>query len=845
MNSIGNDNYRPEYKSPKPMKENTGWLSSNMAQLMVFLNGLILTITAFATLNVFINEIVREQLLETTSNVQERIFNEFEQAEKSLNALSAIVAQSDYENNKALKEYISSEIEASGHFDALFLIKNGATNLLFDENKTPSEVAKFNAILKSNITNFEAIDYNGFDIMPINQNFTSNALYFLVKKQLISEDNMVITAGVFDFTSFININDTSGFENIVQIKIVNQDTSDPYFVYQKRNGKSSAEFSQYSDLKQEFIAGKNIGVEVGLNMGTRESFLKKIPLLMLLFGVTLTLIGTLYVRNNQMQSKKLSKMNKELALKNFELNQQVTERERLNDVIQKSALEHRTIINAVSDIIVELSDQGKIQFLNEAWKTVTGFDLDRSIGRSIFDMIYVQDQGELKTNIQQLVNGSSRSYRTFTRIRSADGKFRAIELSLSLVRETTDKELHLVGTITDVEERRRAERALSEAEKKYRTIVENAAGGIYQVTPEGQLLSVNPAYARILHYDSSDVILRDIQNANEDIYVDEVARSKFLKDIKDLNISKSKEMQVKCSDGNIIWVNENVRPVFDEENNLLYFEGSMEDVDKRKYAELALKEAKTESDLANRAKSEFLANMSHELRTPLNAVIGFSDIIRTEAFGKIEQSEYKEYAGSIYDSGNNLLKVINEILDVSRIEAGERTLKEGAVNIRETVLSSLSLMEGKIKAGKIRIENKVTNTDLAIIGESQALKQMLLNLLSNSLKFSPANSLIMLDAETYPDGRMGLSITDTGIGMNDNELEKALSPFGQVETDHNRSGSGTGLGLTLVKSLIELHGGELELVSQKGIGTTATLIFPTKRVIDKNKKTVRAEEQKV
>jgi len=827
------------------MKENTGWLSSNMAQLMVFLNGLILTITAFATLNVFINEIVREQLLETTSNVQERIFNEFEQAEKSLNALSAIVAQSDYENNKALKEYISSEIEASGHFDALFLIKNGATNLLFDENKTPSEVAKFNAILKSNITNFEAIDYNGFDIMPINQNFTSNALYFLVKKQLISEDNMVITAGVFDFTSFININDTSGFENIVQIKIVNQDTSDPYFVYQKRNGKSSAEFSQYSDLKQEFIAGKNIGVEVGLNMGTRESFLKKIPLLMLLFGVTLTLIGTLYVRNNQMQSKKLSKMNKELALKNFELNQQVTERERLNDVIQKSALEHRTIINAVSDIIVELSDQGKIQFLNEAWKTVTGFDLDRSIGRSIFDMIYVQDQGELKTNIQQLVNGSSRSYRTFTRIRSADGKFRAIELSLSLVRETTDKELHLVGTITDVEERRRAERALSEAEKKYRTIVENAAGGIYQVTPEGQLLSVNPAYARILHYDSSDVILRDIQNANEDIYVDEVARSKFLKDIKDLNISKSKEMQVKCSDGNIIWVNENVRPVFDEENNLLYFEGSMEDVDKRKYAELALKEAKTESDLANRAKSEFLANMSHELRTPLNAVIGFSDIIRTEAFGKIEQSEYKEYAGSIYDSGNNLLKVINEILDVSRIEAGERTLKEGAVNIRETVLSSLSLMEGKIKAGKIRIENKVTNTDLAIIGESQALKQMLLNLLSNSLKFSPANSLIMLDAETYPDGRMGLSITDTGIGMNDNELEKALSPFGQVETDHNRSGSGTGLGLTLVKSLIELHGGELELVSQKGIGTTATLIFPTKRVIDKNKKTVRAEEQKV
>jgi len=297
-------------------------------------------------------------------------------------------------------------------------------------------------------------------------------------------------------------------------------------------------------------------------------------------------------------------------------------------------------------------------------------------------------------------------------------------------------------------------------------------------------------------------------------------------------------------DGSVVWVSDNVRPVFDDENNLLYFEGSMEDVDQRKKAEMALKDAKTESDLANRAKSEFLANMSHELRTPLNAVIGFSDIIRSEAFGKIEQDEYKEYAGSIYDSGNNLLKVINEILDVSRIEAGERALQESAVNVRESVLSCMSLMETKIKSAKIRVENKVIDEGLGLIGESQAIKQMIMNLVANSVKFSPPNSLIMIDANIANNGRLNLSITDTGIGMTDTELEKALSPFGQVETEHNRNTSGTGLGLTLVKSLIELHGGELDIVSQKGIGTTATLIFPSKRVTHKDaKKETKADEK--
>ena len=369
MNSIGNDNYRPERKPPKPIKENSGWLSSNMAQLMVFLNGLILTITAFATLNVFINEIVREELLETTSKVQEQIFNEFEQAEKSINALSTILAQADYQENQAVQDFISSEISDSGHFHSLYLIKNNQVALLFDDNT--AQQTGFRAVLNASVNQLSGMKNNSFEVFPLNQMINSEPLHIIAKKQIVVNQEPIITAAIFDFKSFVSLAGSNEYDTIQQVKIIDQETGDPFFAYQKKHSKSANGFSQYSDLSERIIANKNIGIEVGLNMGTRESFLQKIPLLMLLFGVTLTLIGTLYVRNNQMQSKKLSTVNKELAHKNFELNQQVSERERLNDVIQKSAKEHQTIINAVSDIIVELSDKGKIQFLNDAWKTVT------------------------------------------------------------------------------------------------------------------------------------------------------------------------------------------------------------------------------------------------------------------------------------------------------------------------------------------------------------------------------------------------------------------------------------------------------------------------------------------
>lgn len=853
MSAVGNDNYRPDMIPPEPIRPATGWLSGNMAQLMVFLNGLILTITAFATLSVFINEIIQEGLFKTTIEVQEHIFNGYADAQYSLESLAAVIEMSDGVSEDNFKNYVHARNSSVNYYEQIFWIQRAdnrwkAVPLL----DNPSFVNSFGSPNKVTTYILKLVAQNQGDsfmatsvpmaAQGVKQMNEQGRTFAFVKKLGGLSDLQGYLVGFSNLSAIVDHTWLDSIESVLGIQVIDTKMDLPIFSYQKSASEKSGVKTQYTNIFSNQFAGKELDIKVDLGIGARESFLQKIPFLMLLFGVTLTLIGTLYVRNNQSQSKKLSNMNKELAHKNFELHQEMSERERLNQVIQKSAREHRSIINAVSDIIFEASVDGRLLFLNESWSQVTGFELERSLGRSLFDLIYVQDQEEQRHNFEQLIRGNKQSYRVFTRLRSADGSFRAVELAVSMVRQDENNETRVVGTITDVEERRRAERALSEAEKKYRAIVENAAGGIYQVTPDGQFLSANPAYAKITGYDTPEEVLRDISNANEKLYVDKELRERFLGDISILDAPKNFEGQIIRKDGEKIWVSENVRPVKDDEGTLLFYEGSMEDIDQRRKAEIALKDAMTQSDLANRAKSEFLANMSHELRTPLNAVIGFAEIIKNEAFGPLPKKEYKEYASSIYESGQGLLNVINEILDMSRIEAGERTLNEGVVVVKEVVDSALTLMDSKIKGGKIRVENKITDPAISFIGEKQALKQMMLNLISNAVKFSPPESLMLLDAELDNKGRLRISVTDTGKGLDESELEKAISAFGQLETDHSRSKSGTGLGLTLVKSLLELHGGDLELVSQKGIGTTATLIFPEERVTKPNKDEQKKEE---
>lgn len=238
--------------------------------------------------------------------------------------------------------------------------------------------------------------------------------------------------------------------------------------------------------------------------------------------------------------------------------------------------------------------------------------------------------------------------------------------------------------------------------------------------------------------------------------------------------------------------------------------------------------AMTRAEAANQAKSEFLANMSHELRTPLNAINGFSEIMAGELFGPLGHEKYKGYSADILKSGQHLLSLINDILDMAKIEAGKLTLHYEQVSLKEIVDDATRLMRGKIEEAGLKLVVDAAEMP-EIEADHRGLKQVVLNLISNAVKFTPEGGDIIVALSRLDDDRVRLAVTDTGIGIAPEDLARLARPFEQVEGQHSKTTQGTGLGLALTKSLIELHGGELVMESEPGRGTTVSFDLPIRR----------------
>lgn len=245
---------------------------------------------------------------------------------------------------------------------------------------------------------------------------------------------------------------------------------------------------------------------------------------------------------------------------------------------------------------------------------------------------------------------------------------------------------------------------------------------------------------------------------------------------------------------------------------------------------IGLEMALSDANAATRAKSEFLANVSHELRTPLNAIIGFTEMMHSERFGSIENERYKDYLKDILDSANHLLEVITDLLEMSRIEAGRLQVRKEKIDLAEIIDSCRRAMEERARSCGVTLSIHVPPSIPKLSVDHRMFKQMLLNLLSNSLKFTPRGGRVSIDVESREDGRVVVRISDTGIGIAKVDFPKVLMPFGQVENPFNTKYPGTGLGLPLVKAMIELHDGELGLESEVGVGTTISLRFPVESV---------------
>jgi PAS domain S-box-containing protein len=374
--------------------------------------------------------------------------------------------------------------------------------------------------------------------------------------------------------------------------------------------------------------------------------------------------------------------------------------------------------------------------------------------------------------------------------------------------------------------RREDDRArLAEAERDYRSIFDNAADGIYRSTPDGRQLRANPALVAFNGYASEEQLLAAMNDIAHEWYVDPERRELFKRLVDEQGDVRDFVSEVRRhATGERVWVAESGRAVRDAGGKILFYEGMIRDITRLKKAEREIVAAKETAEAASRAKSEFLANMSHELRTPLNAIMGFSEMMRLGVLGPLP-ARYSDYARDIHDSARHLLAVINDILDLAKIEAGQMPLRVEPVDTEAVLADCARLMRERAEKAELHLETMIARATPCVLGDPTRLVQVLLNLLSNAVKFTPAGGRIAVAAA--PDGAsVHISIADTGIGMSPEELAVALQPFGQVESSMTRRHQGTGLGLPLTKALVEGQGGRMHIESARGEGTRVEIWLP-------------------
>jgi PAS domain S-box-containing protein len=362
--------------------------------------------------------------------------------------------------------------------------------------------------------------------------------------------------------------------------------------------------------------------------------------------------------------------------------------------------------------------------------------------------------------------------------------------------------------------------ALRRAEQRYRSIFENATEGIFQTTPEGKYLSANLALARMYGYGSPAELLADLTDINGQLYVEPDRRLKFTKAMRTDGRIEEFESQVYRRDQSVIWISESAHAVHDElTGELLYYEGMVQDITRRKSAEEARMQATAAAEAANKAKSQFLANMSHEIRTPMNGVIGMTDLLLDTMLTR----EQREFAETIRTSAEALLTVINDILDFSEIEAGKLRFEELDFDLREVVEDTLEMLAGQARVKGLELAGTVApEVPTRLRGDPGRLRQILTNLVGNAIKFTHVGKVairVTPERETVADVLVRYEIQDTGIGIPPETQARLFEAFVQADDSMTRKYGGTGLGLVICRQLVERMGGHIGVESTPGQGS--------------------------
>ncbi len=475
-----------------------------------------------------------------------------------------------------------------------------------------------------------------------------------------------------------------------------------------------------------------------------------------------------------------------------------------------------------------IHDSGTVICCNDVMnKLFAAIENDELIGLNVETMVHPEDIDVLRRRVKETEKyGTAQTSATYRFLRVDKLPFHA-NIRARLI-EVGGRNMHL-AIIRDVSHQIAVEENLQRSEEQFRESFEKAHIGMATVEPDWRISRVNQALCKMLGYTDEELVgksIRDITHP-DDIEFNKTEWDDLIAgDINSFHIEK----RYICKNGSTIWVSMNCAMVRDQNGDPLHSVSQIENITEQKQNRTDLSVAKEEAEKASNIKSEFLANMSHELRTPLNAIIGFADILANDVAGPLANEKQTEYVTNILQSGNHLLGLINEILDLSVIESGKMELHESDFHLSKCINSAFHLVQTNADLEAVHLINCINGSTTKIHADETRFRQILVNLLTNAIKFSKIGSSVSVEGKETPDNGYAITVKDQGIGMSKEDLEIALTKFGQVGRVGMIEHEGTGLGLPLTKGLVEVHGGTLLIESEVDVGTTITILLPAERV---------------
>ncbi len=458
---------------------------------------------------------------------------------------------------------------------------------------------------------------------------------------------------------------------------------------------------------------------------------------------------------------------------------------------------------------------------SEEFCRLMGFDRRSVRFAEIVTRIHPDDRASFKEDTAEaLAKGGS--FESTFRAALPDGSERILVARGTVSTDAAGRPIRTAGTLQDITAFRQTEQALESQRTLLETLMEAWPDMVFVKDAESRFVTANAWTAsKMGAKDPEDMIGKTDFDYHQKHLADDffAAEQKLIRTRRPI---LSREEAVIDPNGDVLWLSSTKVPLM-RDGEVVGLVGINRDI-------TALHTARKQAELANRTKSQFLANMSHELRTPLNAIIGFSSIIKEQAMGPVGNATYVEYGADINSAGQHLLQLINDILDLSKVESGRDHLNEENICVDKLLEGIMRLLRERADEAGLKLVPDSPPQLPSLFVDERKLKQIVVNLLSNAIKFTKPGGTVTVTVRA--DDRVGymLQVADTGIGIDPQHIPVALSVFGRVEEPQNRNSEGTGLGLPLTKALVEQHGGSLDIESAVGAGTTVTVVFPADRI---------------